>query len=262
MPAILRHLREAGRASTAAAAALVYPARCPGCGGASDPVTPGTAHLCPACLTWLARQHARPACPTCGGTLGAWETAHLPCLDCRSHGALADALVRLGTYEGPLRRMIHEHKYRNVHAVTSLLARLLAAPIEGAGWLARIDVLIPVSGHLGRWELRRQRPIDLLAERVGVLTGIPAASLLLRERGRPSQVGLTDAGQRRRNVRGAFRLARGGCEIVAGRCVGLIEDVCTTGSTLREVGRLLREAGAAAIHVALVARAQAPGDGA
>jgi predicted amidophosphoribosyltransferase len=76
---------------------------------------------------------------------------------------------------------------------------------------------------------------------------------LLRVRPTPKQVAQSPA-ERRTNVRGAFRAARGAH--LTGRVVLLVDDVLTTGSTASEAARALREAGAQSVHVAVLAHAQ------
>ena len=71
--------------------------------------------------------------------------------------------------------------------------------------------------------------------------------MLVRAVATPSQTEL-DAPARRANVRDAFRLRRP--DLIAGRHVLLVDDILTTGATLSECARCLREGGAAAVGVA------------
>jgi predicted amidophosphoribosyltransferase len=75
---------------------------------------------------------------------------------------------------------------------------------------------------------------------------------LRRIRHTPKQTEQTPAA-RRENVKGAFRAARGGA--LAGQAVLLVDDVMTTGSTVSEAARALRDAGARQVVVAVLARA-------
>ena len=81
-------------------------------------------------------------------------------------------------------------------------------------------------------------------------------SLLKRVRATVSQAGLTTH-QRRQNLRGAFFVPRPAH--LAGRHILLIDDIYTTGATARACSRVLRNAGAASVRVATVARAQREG---
>jgi ComF family protein len=85
---------------------------------------------------------------------------------------------------------------------------------------------------------------------------LPCVDALARVRPTPSQTDLP-ADKRRRNVRGAFALSR---EVrrraeVSGRCIVLVDDVATTGATLNECAKVLREAGAREVRAVTAARA-------
>ena len=84
--------------------------------------------------------------------------------------------------------------------------------------------------------------------------GIPAAGhLLVRRRRTAPQASLSPAG-RRKNVRGAFGV-RPHPDLAGARLL-VIDDIMTTGATLDEAAKCLLNAGAASVHVAVVARAE------
>ncbi|MGI6656501.1 MAG: ComF family protein [Desulfobulbus sp.] len=82
--------------------------------------------------------------------------------------------------------------------------------------------------------------------------------LLRRIRDTTAQSQLTGE-QRRRNLRNAFLLCNSGAETVRGKRLLLVDDVFTTGSTVRECAMVLRQAGAARIEVFTLARSLGPG---
>ena len=88
----------------------------------------------------------------------------------------------------------------------------------------------------------------------GRAAGKPVANdALLRIRATAQQVGLS-ADERDRNVRGAFRVTAEGKRAIAGRRVLLVDDVYTTGATVKAGTRALLRAGAAAVDVLTFAR--------
>jgi ComF family protein len=139
--------------------------------------------------------------------------------------------------------------------------RVWASPAFG-GWLARAgdelladaDLVAPVPLHRRRLFARRYNQSALLAQALARRCALPVApDLLVRRRATPSQGRLSPTA-RRRNVRGAFALRLGYAEAIAGRRVLLIDDVLTTGATVRECARVLLRAGAGAVDVLTLAR--------
>jgi ComF family protein len=116
------------------------------------------------------------------------------------------------------------------------------------------DVLVPVPLHWTRLFARRFNQAALLAQALGRLVAKPVVvDALVRHKKTPSQghLGLT---ARRRNVQGAFRVPPGRQSQIQGKRVVLVDDVYTTGSTVRVATKALLRAGAARVDVLTLAR--------
>lgn len=165
----------------------------------------------------------------------------------------ARAVARFGDV---MRQLIHDLKFRDRHEGLKLFTSWLAH--AGRELLAGADVLVPVPLHVSRLWARRFNQSALLARTLSVRTGIgfePRA--LVRRRRTPSQVGLT-LDQRRRNVAGAFALAKHSEAAIRGRAVLLIDDVITTGATANACARALKQAGAERVDVLALGRVVDP----
>jgi ComF family protein len=115
------------------------------------------------------------------------------------------------------------------------------------------DMLAPVPLHKKRLRQRGFNQALLLAAAIGQRFGIPlSCDNLVRVRYTRPQVELS-AGERAANVAGAFALRRPA--EAAGKSILLIDDVFTTGATLNECSRVLKEAGAASVTALTLARA-------
>ena len=114
----------------------------------------------------------------------------------------------------------------------------------------KADILVPVPMHpLKKW-LRRFNHTELLAAYLSQSTGIPYSSALLsKNRFSPEQKKLTDPAERRRNVRGSFTAA----PQVKGLRIVLVDDVFTTGATVYECAKTLKQKGAARVYLSAVA---------
>jgi competence protein ComFC len=226
--------------------ALVFPSSCPGCGGLIDQPTRGP--LCLTCWTSLPR-HRGQVC-ACGFPLGGAASA--PCGRCRRGLAPFARGASLGPYEGTLRLLVHELKFRGRRRVADRLAEALLADVSVRTALAGADVVVPVPLHPRRRRERGFNQSGLLAAAVARPLRLKVAEdALARRQDTPPQTGLT-AAERRANVERAFVVRRR--PAVAGRIVVLVDDVLTTGATARACARALMAAGAAEVRLVTAAR--------
>jgi len=214
-------------------------ALCPGCFGRFGFITEPFCHRC-----GLPFAHAGEASPEglCSGCL-----AHPPAFD------RARAVWR---YDAASRPVITTFKHADRTEAAPHLARHLAR--AGAALLAEADLLAPVPLH--RWRLlgRRYNQAALLALALGRLARRPVVPDLLRRlRATPSQ-GHLGLAERARNVAGAFALRPRHLARIAGRRVLLVDDVLTSGATASACAAVLKEAGAAAVDVLVLARVPHP----
>jgi ComF family protein len=214
---------------------------------------PGT--LCASCWGGL-KLIERPYCAQLGtpfaydlgeGALSAEAIADPPPFGrCRAVAAFDDVA----------RRLVHGLKYRDLLDLALWMANWMAR--SGAELIADSDVIVPVPLHRRRLWWRRFNQSGELAKAVALRAGKTfAPTALARVRATRHQVGLT-AGERDRNVRGAFRVAPEARDGIAGRRVLLVDDVYTTGATAKAATRALLRAGASSVDVLVFARVVRP----
>ena len=116
----------------------------------------------------------------------------------------------------------------------------------------RPNLIVPVPMHWRRRWVRRMNSPDILAARIGRFLQVACRERLLRlNRSIKSQKGLSRC-ERRKNMVGAFRVARG--YDIKGARVLLVDDVLTTGATCDEAAKALKGAGAESVVVTVLAR--------
>ncbi len=202
-----------------------------------------------------------PRCVECGD-----EGAYM-CASCLSAVEPERSAFEIGAgvetravyrFEGAARKAVHQLKYQGVTALSPALGRLMAARLTKAAETdERPTVIVPVPLHRSRLRERGYNQAELLAKEVGRRTGTPvAARLLSRTTAAPPQAQARSVEDRTAAVRGAFQAA----PEADNAHVLLIDDVCTTGSTLAACAEALADAGAA--HVAALTFAREPGPGA
>ena len=231
---------------------LCYPGTCAACAA----LTPdGRDVLCAACLNELATLEAAPACPMCASPIARrGET----CPRCDGRGIRPFAgVVRLGSFVDPLRHLVHGLKFAGRWPLAETLADRLLGLDRVAALLANTDALVPVPLHPLRQVARGYNQAEVLARRLGKSRGIPLLRPADRVRRTAPQSGQLSRAARARNVKNAFKLkdARG----LTGQHLVLIDDVMTTGATLRALGRVLRVARPASLSVLVIATADPKG---
>jgi ComF family protein len=158
----------------------------------------------------------------------------------------------LGPFDGSLRLLVHELKYRGRRRVASRLAGLLLEEPAVRRLLTPGAELVPVPLHPRRRRERGFNQAELLAAALARGSGLAVApGVLVRRKDTSPQAGLSSAA-RRRNVSGAFAVRQR--PKVVGRTLVLVDDVSTTGATAVACARALRQAGAAEVRLVTVAR--------
>lgn len=195
-----------------------------------------------------------PWCACCGLPFHGFDPGpgHL-CSDCMTEPPPFSGGRSYGYYEAELSRLVLEFKFKGRRALARLLGPLLAATFSDCWKREDIDLIVPVPLHPARKRERGFNQSELLARELACAVAVPVQTDIIR-RGRHTlpQVGLSDP-ERLRNMRGAF--VCGKQQAAAGRRVLLIDDVMTTGATVRSAALALLEGGALRVSVLTLARA-------
>jgi ComF family protein len=201
-------------------------------------------------------------CWRCATTRAPFEDLERGCAECRDrplgiHGVALRATVRLGRYAPPLSQWVPAIKQRAWRDMGITLGRELGMQVVDAlteGKLARPDVVVAVPVHWARRMLRGIDHCEIIAQEVARLTGLPMASplkarLALRQTG--------SSRESRSDNQGRFLSRRQTLDRNQSHVL-VVDDVRTTGSTLREVARALKQQGATDVTLAVCAAADPP----
>ncbi|NDD30403.1 MAG: ComF family protein [Proteobacteria bacterium] len=209
--------------------AWLFETRCVACR------TRGPLAVCAACQARI-ETASGPRCARCDHPLVRDGAA---CPDCRRIGAPAfEATVAVGRYSGMLRDLVLALKYRDGWRVADVLASRMAERVRQRGF--GVDLVVPVPVDASRKANRGYSQSVLLASRVAVRLGLPHRADLLWRRVDGVVQSTANRETRHAQLAGVFEAA----EEVRGRRVLLVDDVCTTASTLNAAAQALREHGA------------------
>jgi ComF family protein len=222
---------------------LLLPPACGVCGALVDD---RAAVLCPDCLAEF-EPVGGVLCARCG------LPGADPCPACRDTPGPLSRLRSGWAYEGALQQAILRMKLgRRIELAEEIGARLAALPLPGWDW-QELDLLTPVPLHAERLHTRGFNQAAVIARALGRRHARPLSlDHLVRCRATPEQARTQDRAARLANVRGAFAVRAG--HPFAGQRVALVDDVVTTGATLRAAAEALLAAGAKEVRGVSVAR--------
>ncbi len=202
---------------------------------------------------------APPCCRVCGRPFASQTLfdseeigEDLLCAECLNHPPPFDKARAALVYNDGSRRLILAFKHGDKTFLTKTLVPFMYQ--AGRQILDESDYLVPVPLHYFRLLHRRYNQSALLSTVLSRLCGKETLlDALIRLRHTPMQ-GRRSAEQRRKNVRAAFALRPGAAEKINGKAVCLIDDVYTTGATVRECAKELKRMGASRVFVLTLSR--------
>ena len=199
--------------------------------------------LCEECEPSLPKLD-QPYCSVC-----ARPGQHGVCSYCAVERRGFDGIRAPYLFEGAVREMVHDFKYRGVRAAAPTLGGLLVRHLRASSMPA--DVVVPVPLHGSSERERGYNQSDLMARVVAADADLPFGRRALRRlRKTAPQISMAGYEQRRRNIEGAFECVQD----LEGERVLLIDDVVTTGSTMSACAEALKAAGARSVWGLVLAR--------
>lgn len=236
------------------AAELVCP---PACAACREEIADSSEVVCDFCQHDIQQSFLQGrACPVCGVKTGQYTIVDGRCNKCQNTRPAISAIVGVGEYDGALRQLILAFKFGKQSYLDRYLGSMLAPVIIASASLADVDCLMPIPLHWRRRWLRTYNQSNLLARATSRILSDQSfirrtvSTDLVRIRNTRPQTTLPVM-DRKRNLAGAFAVRSG--SKLAGKHICLIDDVTTTGTTLRVAGRTLLKAGASRVSAAVLA---------
>ena len=227
---------------------LVFPRNCTTC---NTRMIDDDGHLC-----WDCRASAEyvldPFCSRCGDPADGEIRHDYVCSFCRRRTIWFDSARSAVRYRGPFRESIQQFKYNRATHLSTDFAPFLRACVETHFPRHRFDGITIVPMHPRKERERCYNQAALLGAGLAAELAVSYRPRCLRRvKDVRSQTRLT-ARQRAANVRAAFAVNHQGW--IEGRRWLLVDDVMSTGATVNECARVLKQAGAASVSVVTLAR--------
>ncbi len=224
---------------------LLWPAICSSC---SQRIPEANNKLCDDCWSQLLSSTAGYYCRRCGRDTSAYSVINGRCAQCQNEEIVFDSIARAGTYDNAFRKIILEFKNGQTQ-LKNQLRFLTNAAMQGSEFFNEIDYLVPVPLHWKKRFIRGYNQAHIIAS---VLDGITSKinTDLVRIKNTRAQFSLTPT-KRKKNVEGAFALRKN--HDFSGKRICLVDDIKTTGATLNECSRILKDAGAQRVYALVLA---------
>jgi ComF family protein len=209
-----------------------------------------TASCCAGCWDALPRITSAK-CVSCAMPLPGVDfggDAAIRCIDCQAEPAPLEFCDAWGRYAGALERVLHAFKFERHDFLDDSLASLLQSLLAGRGD-SPFDAVVPVPMSRMKERRRGYNQAERLARALSRRIDVGCELLLTKSGERETQSRLPRV-ERAKNVRGAFEAS----VRVSDKAILLVDDICTTGETLRACANALLDAGASRVAAVTVAK--------
>ncbi len=206
---------------------------------------------------WEQKRKTKPEnyCWRCGITMPSQGITEMGCAFCKNKKFNWDGCYRLGNYQKPLKDWIWQLKYHKEGIWGNYFGRILGQHISSHQRFEKEQprIVCPVPLHFIHRFARGFNQAKEIGNGLAKGIGCDCVDLLKRHRKTKKQATLRNLKERKENVRGAFK-SRGAN--VTGSSIYLVDDVKTTGATINECAKILRQMGAMKIYAVVVATAE------
>lgn len=225
-----------------------FPSKCLLC---QRPLT-NSSLLCPECYKFLQEEInvKTKQCEKCGKPLSLLSNSPI-CIDCQHRSFPYEKIATLGFYKDKLKDLIHFYKFRSRWSLSRIFYQLLQ--IHSSKLFFDVDYIIPIPLSKQRLSKRGYNQATLIAKQIKKIIKKPIAyNLLIRKKDTPHQSLLTKF-EREKNLTDAFEV-KYDAKYRHKRFL-LVDDVITTGTTITEAAKALKNSKPQKIVVFAIAKA-------
>ncbi|MCH7590564.1 ComF family protein [PVC group bacterium] len=228
---------------------FVYPRYCEVCGEAVRDY--GCEYLCSRCLDkieWIEPYR----CLGCARSLPYEIRNQDECEWCRNLHLEFSSCRACAIYDGVIKDYMHALKYEKRLYLKGFLFRHIRRIMKNETNRVTYDMIVPVPMVRGRLLDRGFNQADLLAQSISSFLGVPVKKKALRRLHHRTTQARLNKHERVSMIQGAFSVPQK--DVVAGKTILIVDDVMTTGSTLNECAKTLKQSSAKDVHVFVWAR--------
>lgn len=228
----------------------LFPISCLSCGQADE-------WLCKNCLDKISLKNTQ-VCPYCEKKI---TPNGYTCFECKKKYSLDGLLVAASYQDKIISHAIHLYKYRFIEQLSESLGKILLKSLLNSE-IPLPNAIVPVPLHKRRLRFRGFNQSELLSKYLSqnITPGFPIPvfnNLLLRNRYTLPQMKIKNKETRRRNIKNAFSVDKKTAKEIGslkGKRILIVDDVATTGATIFECAKILKQNGASEVFAIAIAR--------
>jgi len=215
---------------------FLYKKKCISCYRIQDSI------LCNSCIKLI--QVLDISCNKCGFVLN-----NNICYHCNNNEIYFEKLFSIGLYSGLLKTLIYEYKYNKNKELSIIFSNLIYKKLGHINEKINFITSIPI--HKEKLKLRGFNQAELFAKKISNKIGLKYLEILERVKNTKPQYSLSSL-ERKENLKNAFIVNK---KNVKSNNIILVDDIYTTGTTIREACIELKKAGINKIYIVVIARA-------
>ncbi|HHX61555.1 MAG TPA: ComF family protein [Epulopiscium sp.] len=188
-----------------------------------------------------------PVCKKCGKQLAHDDDC---CLDCKNTEHLYEKGIALYPYEGTIKEALYRFKYGGRRKYAQFFAKNMYTKLKETTFIHEVDLIIPVPVSKERLKQRGYNQAEEIAKYLSKISRIPYnKDILIRNKDTKPQSGFSPS-QRAKNIKDAFKCT--GQLMNKYKVILVIDDIYTTGSTIDECSKILKNSGAGKVYNCVV----------
>lgn len=202
-----------------------------------------------------------PVCSNCFNSLEIWGPCCIKCGkkivesgicgECINNNSYFDFLFHIYSYEGKAKEVINLYKFKGAFYFANVFSLKMYEILKNLPENFINSSITFVPAHPYRILARNYNPVEYLAKSMSKLYGVPCLPTLKKIQWKKPQTSLSKE-KREKNVKGTFKAIR---EKMPEKII-LIDDIYTTGATIKECAKILKKAGIKNISGITLARTQ------
>jgi len=200
------------------------------------------------------KKRQAPFCLKCGHKLKTASYIENLCPDCKKNTLYFDRAVSVFHYDGILKKLVHDFKYKKITSLVKEFVRFIVDFMDEHNIAKETNIVTSIPMHPFRLLKREINPSHILAKNIAKKLGLHYSENLLRKTKNTATQSKLNRPERIENIKHSFSLKKNEGPNLKHKNILLVDDLFTTGSTVNECSRILKEKGAGRIEVITLAR--------